>query len=140
MHKRFSASYIIDTNELVFTSVVQVNTACFLSRQKWKRVSAVSPRELRWLFAKREEYLTPDKHQDMKCLLETSQEAKQPYCLLQSFLAMLRRRRPEQLNAWMKQTHESGIKELGSFVAGIERDYDAVRAGLTFPWNHDYVA
>jgi transposase len=35
----------------------------------------------------------------------------------------------------MKEAHESGITELGSFVAGIERDYDAVRAGLTFPWS-----
>jgi transposase len=48
---------------------------------------------------------------------------------------MLRLRQPERLNGWMKQARESGIKELGSFVAGIERDYDAVRAGLTFPWS-----
>jgi transposase len=48
---------------------------------------------------------------------------------------MLRLRQPERLNGWMKEARESGIKELGSFVAGIERDYDAVRAGLTFPWS-----
>jgi hypothetical protein len=28
----------------------------------------------------------------------------------------------------MKEARESGIKELKSFVAGIERDYDEVRA------------
>jgi transposase len=39
----------------------------------------------------------------------------------------------------MKQARESGIKELGSFVAGIERDYDAVRAELTFPWSQEPV-
>jgi transposase len=55
--------------------------------------------------------------------------------LLQSFLHMLRERQPERLNGWMKQARESGIKELGSFVAGVERDYDAVRAGLTFHWS-----
>ncbi len=32
-------------------------------------------------------------------------------------------------------TRESGIKELNSFVVGVERDYDAVRAGLTFHWS-----
>src|SRR6266567_3724890 len=29
----------------------------------------------------------------------------------------------------------SGIPELGSFVAGIERDYDAVHAALRLPWS-----
>ncbi|HVB25589.1 MAG TPA: ISL3 family transposase [Ktedonobacteraceae bacterium] len=98
-------------------------------------VSAASPRELRWLLAKREEELTPEEQHELKHLLENSQEVKELYSLLQSFLQMLRLRRPERLNGWMKQARESGIKELGSFVAGIERDYDAVRAGLTFPWS-----
>jgi transposase len=40
----------------------------------------------------------------------------------------------------MKEARSSGIKELLSFVAGIERDYDAVKAGLTLKWSHDYVA
>jgi transposase len=30
-------------------------------------------------------------------------------------------------------------KELNSFIVGIERDYDAVRAGLTFPWSQEVV-
>jgi transposase len=98
-------------------------------------VSTVSPRELRWLLAKREEELTPEEQQDLKRLLESSQEVEELYSLLQSFLEMLRLRRPERLNGWMKQARESGIQELGSFVAGVERDYDAVRAGLTFPWS-----
>ena len=51
------------------------------------------------------------------------------------FAEMLRERQPERLNGWMKQAREIGIKERGIFVAGVERDYDAVRAGLTFPWN-----
>jgi transposase len=50
---------------------------------------------------------------------------------------MLRARQPEKLNGWMKQARESGIKELNSFIVGIERDYDAVRAGLTYSWSHD---
>ena len=98
-------------------------------------VSSGSPRELRWLLAKREEELTPEEQHELKRLLESSQGIKELYGLLQSFLEMLRLRRPERLNGWMKQARASGIKELGSFVAGIERDDDAVRAGLTFPWS-----
>jgi transposase len=35
----------------------------------------------------------------------------------------------------MKEARESGIKELNSFVNGIEQDYDAGRAGFTFHWS-----
>ena len=31
--------------------------------------------------------------------------------------------------------NKSGIAELKSFVAGIERDYDAVKAALRLPWS-----
>jgi hypothetical protein len=72
---------------------------------------------------------------DLTRLLESSQEVKHVHQLLQAFLQMLRERRPEHLNGWMKEVRASGIKELNSFVIGIERDYDAVRAGLTFHWS-----
>jgi transposase len=94
-----------------------------------------SPRELRWLLCKREEELTPEEKDDLTRLLQSSQELRLVHQLVQDFLQMLRERRPEPLNGWMKQARESGIKELGRFVTGIERDYDAVRAGLTFPWS-----
>jgi transposase len=96
---------------------------------------ALSPRELRWLLSKREEDLTLEEKSALMRLLESSQEVKQVYQLLQSFLQMLRARQPERLNGWMKEARACGIKELGSFVTGVERDYDAVRAGLTFPWS-----
>ena len=48
---------------------------------------------------------------------------------------MLRERHAERLDAWMKEARSSGIKELQSFVDGIERDYEAVKAGLSFHWS-----
>lgn len=72
-----------------------------------------------------------EKH-DLRHLVETSQEAKQVYQLLQSFLHMFCARQQELLNGWMKEARACGIKELGSFVAGVERDYDAVLAGLIY--------
>ncbi|MBO0790677.1 MAG: transposase [Ktedonobacteraceae bacterium] len=33
----------------------------------------------------------------------------------------------------MQEAEKSGIPEVKTFVAGIERDYDAVRIGLTRP-------
>jgi transposase len=40
---------------------------------------------------------------------------------------MVRERKHQELRCWMEQAIRSGIPELGSFVAGIERDYDAVQ-------------
>lgn len=48
---------------------------------------------------------------------------------------MVRELKPDLLNAWIKEVRESQMKELVSFVNGIERDYDAVRAGLTHSWS-----
>jgi len=97
--------------------------------------SMLSPRELRWLLSKREEELTLEEKSDLARLVETSQEVKQLYQLLQSFLHMLSTRQSERLSGWLAEARMCGIKELSSFVAGVERDYDAVRAGLTYHWS-----
>jgi transposase len=97
--------------------------------------SFASPREIAQLLSKQEEDLTLEEQHALERLLESSQEVKQVHRLLQAFLQMLREQRPERLNEWMKVARESGIKELNSFVIGVERDYDAVRAGLTFHWS-----
>jgi transposase len=56
------------------------------------------------------------------------------YALLQAFLSIVRERKHQELRGWMEQAIRSKIAELGSFVAGIERDYDAVHAALRLPW------
>jgi transposase len=95
----------------------------------------LSPRELRWLLARREKDLTPEEQQSLVKLLASSEEIGHLYRFLHSFLQMLRERKSELLNGWMKEVRESHIKELVSFVNGIDRDYDAVRAGLTYSWS-----
>jgi transposase len=100
-----------------------------------KAPSTLSARELRWLLAKREDDLTPEEKQSLGKLLESSGEVSHIYRFLHSFLLMVRELKPDRLNGWMKEVRESQIKELVSFVNGIERDYDAVRAGLTYSWS-----
>lgn len=94
-----------------------------------------SPRELRWLLARPEILLTPEEQHSLMKLLASSEEIGHLYRFLHSFLQMLRERKPDLLNGWMKEVRESQIKELVSFVNGIDRDYDAVRAGLTYSWS-----
>jgi transposase len=61
------------------------------------------------------------------------------YQLVQDFLAMMRKREGERLDAWLSQVHESQLPELESFAHGVERDKDAVQAGLTLAINNGQV-
>jgi transposase len=52
---------------------------------------------------------------------------------------ILRTRTGEKLDDWIAKVAESHIRELHSFVSGIERDKAAVLAGLTLPQNNGLV-
>jgi transposase len=94
-----------------------------------------TPRELRWLLAKHREDLTSEELAELDRLLKISDEVRAIRSLLHTFLNMVRQRKSEQLRSWMEAASKSGIPELKSFVAGIERDYDAVKAALTLEWS-----
>ena len=65
--------------------------------------------------------------------LETS------YQLAQDFLAMMRQREGERLDAWLLRVNASQLPELESFAHGVERDKDPVQAGLTLAINNGQV-
>lgn len=46
---------------------------------------------------------------------------------------MMLHRRGRDLDRWMAAVHADDLPDLRSFVAGLRRDYDAARAGLTLP-------
>ena len=100
-----------------------------------ERAASSSPRELRWLLARSPEDLTQEEQATRTRLLAVSEEVQRVHALLQAFQEMVRQRRPERLRPWMQEASKSGIAELKSFVAGIERGYDAVKAALCLPWS-----
>jgi hypothetical protein len=53
--------------------------------------------------------------------------------LVDRFHAMIRNRKPEELDPWIVAAKESG---LASFATGIASDRDAVRAALVQPWSN----
>lgn len=55
------------------------------------------------------------------------------------FAAMLRQGQVDQLDPWLQAVTSSHLSHLKSFVAGIQRDYDAVRAAFTLPWSNGQV-
>jgi transposase len=56
--------------------------------------------------------------------------------LTHAFLAMVRARRGEDLNAWMTEAMDSGIKALARFARGLQDDLRAITAGLTLAWSN----
>jgi transposase len=56
--------------------------------------------------------------------------------LTQAFLAMVRERRGQALEAWMAEATHSSIPELARFARGLQDDLTAITAGLTLEWSN----
>ncbi|MFD3792722.1 transposase [Streptomyces cyaneofuscatus] len=54
---------------------------------------------------------------------------------VRSFATMLTDRQGERLPAWLDAVREDDLPSLHTLAAGIDRDIDAVTAGLTLPWS-----
>lgn len=95
-----------------------------------KRVTPLSAGEAAWLFICDPRKLTLRQIYELEPLRRQDEELGHAYQLVQDFRTMLTQRQASVLSRWLKEVQESGIPELKSFVAGIYRDYDAVRAAL----------
>lgn len=104
-------------------------------RARTRRAEALSPHESRWLLMRQREKLDQEDQARLDQLLMVSSEVQTVHTLVQSFLEMMCRRQGKHLRAWIEEANKSEIAEMKSFVGGIERDYDAVQAGLTLPWS-----
>lgn len=104
-------------------------------RSHKQRAAAVSPRALCWLLTRDRKDLDQEEQAQLDQLLKLSSEVQAVHALLHAFLDMVRERKHKQLRSWLEAASKSGISELKSFVAGIERDYDAVKAALRLPWS-----
>jgi transposase len=58
------------------------------------------------------------------------------YALSQTFLAMVRERRGNDLEAWVAEAMDSGIEVLARFARGLQDDLSAITAGFTREWNN----
>jgi transposase len=100
-----------------------------------QRAQALSPRSLRWLLMRKRQDLDQEEQAQLDRLLTASPEVQTVHALLHRFLTLVRERKHSQLRSWMEEASKSGIAELKSFVAGVERDYDAVKEALRLPWS-----
>jgi transposase len=92
------------------------------------------------LFLTKEEERRPKELALLERLRQADPALEQTYQVTAAFCQMLRERQGGQLDDWIKQAKEAGLPELRAFAKSALKDYDAVKAGLTLPWSHDYVA
>lgn len=99
-------------------------------------LSRISVKEALWLIARPFDNLETDERADLEELRETSQELATLHSLVQSFGQIVRKREGHRLEDWKKQVTKSGIAEVQRFAKGIERDKEAVLAGLTLTYSN----
>ncbi|GHO67966.1 hypothetical protein KSC_068580 [Ktedonobacter sp. SOSP1-52] len=96
-------------------------------------------RQAAFLFLHRSEELRVEEQETLVKLRQINPEVDLAYDLVQQFAQMLRTRTGDLLDAWLAQVEQSNLPELQSFAAGVEKDKDAVRNGLTWPINNGMV-
>jgi transposase len=92
-----------------------------------------------WLFVRDPQKLEEIEREDLATFCQASASLKKAYDLLQDFLLMVHKREGRRLDAWLARVAESELPELQSFASGVEKDKDAVQAGLTWPINNGMV-
>ena len=87
-----------------------------------RQPGAPSSRRATWLILSRQEKLSEEQRRERDRVLETHAEVTIAFLLAQSFAQLVRTRNAKALKPWLEQAIESGVPELGSFVAGMRRD------------------
>ena len=87
----------------------------------------------------RQEQLSEAQRRERDRVLEAHPEVTIACLLAQSFAQLVRTRNAKVLEPWIEQAIESGVPELGSFVAGIRRDQSAVFNALSYVWSQGQV-
>jgi transposase len=94
-------------------------------------VNRISVQEALWLIARPFDDLDEDERADLEELCQASSSLTTLHALVQSFGQIVRKREGYRLEDWKQQVAESGFSEVQRFVKGLERDKEAVLAGLT---------
>jgi transposase len=99
----------------------------------------LSARSAVWLLIKPKEELSHKSQQVLSILLHEHEQAKQAYPLAQQFIQMIKDRKADQLDDWIREATQTDIAQLKRFTAGLQRDYQAVKAGLLMEWSNGQV-
>jgi len=95
----------------------------------------LTPRRATWLVLRREEQRTVAEAQQLAQLRAQQAEVAEAIDLAQDFATLVRQRQPDQLDPWLKRATTSALEAMQRFATGLRDDYEAVKAGVTWPWS-----
>jgi transposase len=95
----------------------------------------VTPRQATWLTLRLPTELTEDEQHLLARLHQAHDAFAQAVVLAQGFAQLLRARQPERLDAWLQQAATSSLVAFQRLAKSFQRDYAAIKAGVTLPWS-----
>jgi len=95
----------------------------------------LTPRRATWLVLRRETQRTADEVQQLVQLRTQSTAVAEAIDLAQDFTQLVRQRQPAQRDPWLKRATNRTLDALRRFAAVLSEDSQAVKAGVTLPWN-----
>jgi len=96
----------------------------------------LSPREVVWLLLRPAAKLAKTDRQYLDGVRLADPVLAATVDLTRDFVAMVRGRQSDRLDAWLGTASTSGITELQGLAAGLERDKSAVAAALSERWSN----
>src|SRR6266567_3826832 len=99
----------------------------------------ISPSRASWLCICQPDKLDEQQRPLVEQLRAAHPDLETAYQLSQAFVSMLAEQRAQDLDDWLLQAKQSGIRELKSFAQGIRRDYAAVKAAFSSHWSNGQV-
>src|SRR5467141_4035086 len=95
----------------------------------------LTPRRATWLVLRRAARRTEADAQQLLQLHAQAAEVAEAIDLAQDFTTLVRQRQPAQLDPWLQRATASAVDAVRRFATGLYEDYEAVKAGVTLPWN-----
>ncbi len=90
---------------------------------------------VRWLCLRPPDQLEPHEREALEDVLADDDRLAAGYDLLQRFRRLVARRSVGDLNVWLEDAADSGLRPFASLAHGIWTDYDAVVNGLRLAWS-----
>ena len=95
----------------------------------------LTPRRATWLVLRHKTKRTEAEAQQLAHLRAQQAAVTEAIDLAQDFTHLVRQRQPERLDPWLQRATTSAVDALRRFATGLYEDYEAVKAGVTLPWN-----
>lgn len=96
----------------------------------------LSQTQAAWLLLHPDDRLKEQERKPRDKLCTVSEEIQSARQLAQSFREIVRERAADKLDDWLEKAKESGIQAFQNFATGLQRDYEAVKAALTYEWSN----